>query len=105
VQDCIDAMFWAIEKAQDKSNVFNLGTDEYPDVNGSIARITKRLGVTPALTYSGGERGWIGDSPFIFLDTTRIRGLGWQPRLSIGEAIERTVDWLKANEWVFAARV
>jgi UDP-glucose 4-epimerase len=104
VQDCIDAMFWAIENAKDKSNVFNLGTDEYTDVNGSIGRITKRLGVTPALTYSGGERGWIGDSPFIFLNTARIRALGWQPRLSIGEAVERTVDWLKANEWVFATR-
>jgi UDP-glucose 4-epimerase len=104
VQDCIDAMLFAIDRAQDKVNVFNLGTQDYTEVNGSIGWITKRLGVTPALDYAGGERGWIGDSPFIFLDTARIRALGWQPKLSIQQAVERTVDWLKANEWVFAKR-
>jgi UDP-glucose 4-epimerase len=101
VQDCIDAMLVAIEKAQAKVNIFNLGTDEYTDVNGSIAAITQHLGVHPTLTYAGGERGWVGDSPFIFLDTRRIRSLGWAPRLTIREGVLRTVDWLGANRWVF----
>jgi len=101
VQDCIDAMFLAIEKAQAKVNIFNLGNDEYTDVNGSIEWITHRLGVRPSLTYAGGERGWVGDSPFIFLDTQRIRSLGWAPRLTIREGVLLTVDWLCANRWVF----
>jgi UDP-glucose 4-epimerase len=104
IQDCIDAMLFAVDKAEGRLNVFNLGTQEYTEVNGSIGWITKRLGLTPALTYSGGERGWIGDSPFIFLDIARIQALGWQPKLSIQQAVERTVDWLKANEWVFLKR-
>ena len=29
VQDCIDAIFVALERATDKVNIFNLGTDEY----------------------------------------------------------------------------
>ena len=33
----------------------------------------------------GGDRGWIGDNPFIFLDTAKIRALGWQPKLTIRE--------------------
>ena len=44
--------------------------------------------------YSGGERGWIGDSPFIFLDCARLRALGWTPKLTIGEAVVRTVEFL-----------
>ena len=104
VQDCIDAMLVAIEKAGDGVNIFNLGTDEYCQVNDSIGWITERLGVAPVLRYAGGERGWIGDSPFIFLDCTRIRSLGWTPALSIREGVLRTVDYLCANPWLLEER-
>ncbi|OQW92841.1 MAG: nucleoside-diphosphate sugar epimerase, partial [Thiotrichaceae bacterium IS1] len=97
VQDCIDAMLLAIEKAQEKVNLFNLGTDEYCQVNDSIQWITQHLGLTPKLTYAGGERGWIGDSPFIFLDCSKIRALGWQPKLSIREGIIKTLTYLHRN--------
>jgi UDP-glucose 4-epimerase len=97
VQDCIDAIFLALQKAQDKVNIFNLGCAEHCEVNDSIAWICERLGVRPELNYSGGERGWVGDSPFIFLDCNRIRALGWQPRLSIKDGVLRTLDYLVKN--------
>jgi len=80
VQDCIDAILLAIDKANDKVNIFNLGVDGYCEVNDSIGWICKELGVHPTLEYSGGDRGWIGDNPFIFLDTKKIRSLGWLPK-------------------------
>jgi len=101
VGDCIDAMLMAIERAEAKVNIFNLGTDEYCQVSDSARWISERLNLSPSFTYSGGDRGWVGDNPFIFLDTRRIRVLGWRPRLSIQKAVRLTVDWLKANEWVF----
>ena len=97
LQDCFDAMFLAIEKAQDKVNIFNLGTDEFCQVNDSIQWITEHLGLSPNLSYSGGERGWIGDSPFIFLDCTKIRSLGWKPKLSIREGIIQTLKYLQTT--------
>ena len=103
VQDCIDAIFTALERSPGKAAVFNLGTDEYCTVNDSIGWITKALGISPGLTYAGGTRGWIGDSPFIFLDCARIRGLGWAPKLSIQQGIIRTLDYLRANPWLFDA--
>ncbi len=42
--------------------------------------------------------------PFILLDTKRIRALGWKPKFTIREGVERTVDWLTANRWVFEQR-
>lgn len=104
VQDCIDAMLAAMANASAKVNVFNLGTDEFCQVNDSIGWITSHLGLAPTLTYTGGERGWIGDNPFIFLDTAKIRALGWRPRISIREGIIRTLDYLRANPWVLGAR-
>jgi UDP-glucose 4-epimerase len=104
VHDCIDAILTALTRARGKVTILNLGTDEYVEVNDSIDEIVTRLGVSPTLAYGGGDRGWIGDTPFIFLDTRRIRALGWRPRLTIRDALARTVDWLQANPWVFEAR-
>jgi len=100
VHDCIDAILHALKHAQDKVNVFNLGTPEYCRVNDSIGWITGHLGLTPQISYSGGSQGWIGDNPFIFLDTGRMSALGWRPRLTIRESIVRTVEWLSQNRWV-----
>jgi len=104
IQDCIDAMLLVIEKAQSKVNIYNLGTDEYCEVNNSAGWIANHLGLSPEYTYSGGERGWIGDSPFIFLDCSKVRALGWKPKLTIQEAIIRTLEFLQNNQWVLENR-
>jgi len=104
IQDCLDAIQIAVGKAFDKVNIFNLGVDGYCEVNDSIGWIIQTLGVKPHLKYSGGDRGWIGDNPTIFLDTKKIRSLGWMPKYSIREGVIRTVDFLKVNEWVLEAR-
>ena len=94
IGDCIDAMLLSLSAARQKVNIFNLGADEYCRVRDSVGWICEKLGVTPQVTLGGGERGWIGDNPFIFLDCARIRALGWQPTLSIRQAVERTVDFI-----------
>lgn len=104
VQDCIDAILLAMEKAPGPVSIFNLGTDEYCEVNQSIQWIGERLGLQPKLQYTGGDRGWIGDNPFIFLDCSRMRALGWKPRLTIQQAVVRTVEFLQANQQVLTAR-
>jgi UDP-glucose 4-epimerase len=104
IQDCIDAIFWAMGHAKDKVNIFNLGTDEYCQVNDSIGWICDYLNVEPERAYTGGERGWIGDNPFIFLDTARIRNLGWKPKLSIREGVTQTIKYLSENPWVLEQR-
>jgi UDP-glucose 4-epimerase len=104
IQDCVSAMFTALEKAEDKVNVFNLGTGECCEVDDSIGWITESLGLSPNRVYAGGDRGWIGDNPFIFLDTAKIRALGWKPTLTIREGILRTLTYLEANHWVLERR-
>lgn len=105
VQDCIDGIFLALKKSNEKINIFNLGTDEYCQVKDSIAWISKELGILPELNYSGGKRGWIGDNPFIYLDCKKIRELGWQPKFSIQQGIIKTLNYLKSNAWLMEARV
>lgn len=104
VQDCVDAILVTLEKAKDKVNIFNLGTNEYCQVNDSIGWITGHLGVSPRLDYTGGDRGWIGDNPFIFLETAKVRSLGWEPKLTIRQAVLKTVEYLQQNPWVSERR-
>ena len=104
IEDCIDAILLAMSHPTRKVHVYNLGTDEYCQVNDSIGWICETLGVSPRLDYTGGDRGWVGDNPFIFLDCARIRSLGWKPKLSIREGIVRTLEYLRANPWLLEAR-
>jgi UDP-glucose 4-epimerase len=102
VQDCIDAMLWAIDGEEEKVTILNLGADEYCQVKDSIGYITDYLGLQPRIEYAGGSKGWIGDNPFIYLDTRRIRERGWSNRLTIRESIQRTVQYLLENRWALS---
>ncbi len=109
VQDCIDAMLHVARAhtardAKHRTQVYNLGTPEFVQVNDSIRFICAALGLKPRLDYTGGDRGWVGDNPFIFLDTKRIQATGWKPKLTIEQGIIRTLRWLEANRWVYEAR-
>ena len=109
VQDCLGAMLHVMNaglalKAKHRVEVFNLGTDHYVQVNDSIRFICGALGLKPRLEYTGGERGWIGDNPFILLDCTRMRSLGWAPTLTIREGILKTLGYLQANPWLLESR-
>jgi UDP-glucose 4-epimerase len=109
VQDCLDAMLHVTRKATAKdakhhTQVYNLGTPEYVEVNRSIGYLCAALGVKPKLEYTGGNKGWIGDNPFIFLDTKKIQATGWKPKLTIEQGIIKTLRWLEANRWVYDAR-
>jgi len=109
IQDCLAAMLHVTAlglaaKARHRVEVYNLGAPEFCQVKDSIGWLGEALGLQPRLEFSGGERGWIGDNPFIFLDTAKIQATGWKAQLTIREGILRTLRWLEANPWVFEQR-
>ena len=109
VQDCVDAILHVTRQhtardAKHHTQIYNLGTPEYVQVNQSIGYICAALGVTPKIEHTGGNKGWIGDNPFIFLDTKKIQSTGWKAKLTIEQGIIRTLRWLEANRWVYENR-
>ncbi len=109
VQDCVDAILHVTrlgtaKTAKHRTQIYNLGTAEYVQVKDSIHSICSALNLKPELKFTGGDRGWIGDSPFIFLDTAKIQATGWRPKLTIEQGIIKTLRWLEANRWVYEAR-
>ncbi|MFA6029795.1 MAG: NAD-dependent epimerase/dehydratase family protein [Elusimicrobiota bacterium] len=104
VGDCVSALLLARRRAKAPFEVFNLGVDDWCTAEQSARWIAARMGLKPRITRTGGRRGWVGDSPFIFLDARRIRRLGWKPRLGIRESVHRTLDWLLENRWILDRR-
>jgi UDP-glucose 4-epimerase len=94
VGDVVEAMLTVIDKADADVNIFNVGIDGASTVDNSIRWIAEYMDVNPEVRYSGGKRGWVGDSPYIYLDCTRLRSLGWKPTLTIQESVIRTLDYL-----------
>lgn len=104
VSDCINAMLLALSITNPKVDIFNLGVNDFCEVNDSIKWILSELNLNPKIVYSGGDRGWIGDNPFIFLDNNKIVKLGWAPKKTIEEGVRTTVKYLLGNKWLFEAR-
>jgi UDP-glucose 4-epimerase len=107
IQDCIDAMLIATEHHREEPGTFtyNLGTDETVLIRDSAQTVAEHLSLEPHFEFAGGNGGWLGDSPLIYLDTTRIRSLGWTPKLTIREGVLRTLEWLDANEYAWCEEV
>src|SRR5262249_32206438 len=102
VADGVRAMLLGVTKQRQPVGVLNIGHQDWLSVTESIAIICRELAVSPALTFTGGERGWAGDAPKILLDTTRLRGLGWAPRVALPAAIAETLQFLDANPYCAA---
>lgn len=94
VSDCIEAMLCSYKEAKSNINIINLGLDEYCNVNESAELIINALKLDPKITHTGGKRGWIGDNPYIFLDNSKIRSLGWNPTYNLHDSIIDTVKYL-----------
>jgi UDP-glucose 4-epimerase len=105
VTDGCSGIFYAIQHAKDRKNIFNLGHDEIMNVLDLADIVVQELGLK-GVQYrtTGGERGWLGDSPFVHLDTTNLKALGWRPKVSIEQGIRNTVRYLQAHSRVLEKR-
>jgi UDP-glucose 4-epimerase len=99
VKDGVRAMLLGVERQREPVSVLNIGHSDWLSVTESIALICRELRVSPRLSFSGGERGWVGDAPKILLDTRRLCSLGWSPSVALSDAIVETLQFLEANPY------
>jgi len=80
ISDCVEAMLFVVENAREQVNVYNIGSDDRFDVTGIARVVAGEMGLKDvAFEYTGGDRGWKGDVPFMALSIGKIKGLGWKP--------------------------
>lgn len=99
VKDGVRGVLTALRRSpRGSKHIFNLGHDRTLEVKKIAAIVCREMGLKNArLRYSGGVRGWLGDSPIVHLDTRRIKKLGWRAETDIAEGIARTARYLLKN--------
>ncbi|MBI4963603.1 MAG: NAD-dependent epimerase/dehydratase family protein [Desulfomonile tiedjei] len=105
VEDGVRGIFLALERIPEPKSVINLGHVEYMNVTDLADIVCEEMGLkNVSYHYTGGVRGWLGDSPFVHLDISKISQAGFRPLISIEEGIRRTVCYLLDNPWLLNAR-
>jgi len=105
VEDGIRGIFLALDNATGLKNILNLGHTEYLDVKTLAYIVVDEMGLQNVTRrFTGGSRGWLGDSPFVHLDISRMQQLGFHPQISVAEGIRRTARYLLDNPWLLDAR-
>ncbi|MFB6197877.1 MAG: NAD-dependent epimerase/dehydratase family protein, partial [Halobacteriaceae archaeon] len=89
IQDCLDAMEYVIENADDPVNTYNLGTRTTTNVTRIADIVSDVMDVSPEYEFTGGERGWTGDVPRMRLSIEKLSALGWEPKYSSDEAVRQ----------------
>jgi len=105
VKDGVEGIFFAINHFHEKVNVLNLGHKEFMNVM-KVADIIVQEKELKGVKYhfTGGERGWLGDSPLVHLDISKLEKAGWIPKYSIEEGIRRTARYLLDNQKLLEKR-
>lgn len=73
-------------------HVYNIGGSDMVTVDESVRLIAQTMGTAVQLVHEGGT--WPGDNPRTYLDSSKLRALGWNTTVGMREAIRRTVRYL-----------
>jgi GDP-L-fucose synthase len=100
VQDCVDAIWLALER-YDGAEPVNIGSGEEISIRDLATLVAE-------LTGFEGEIVWDTSKPNGYprrkLDTSRAERLfGWRARTSLREGIEQTIAWYRAHAPAYAA--
>lgn len=81
-------------------DVFNVSTDDFLTVTeiAELAVSTLQLPLASVrFVYSGGDRGWKGDVPLVRITNTKLKSLGWSPRYTTRQAMEKALNSMAAE--------
>jgi UDP-glucose 4-epimerase len=92
VTECVDGIMHGFMHSDEQLNVFNLGVESATQVTRIGELVVEEMGLENVeFKYTGGKRGWKGDIPHFQFDISKIKKLGWTPRLSSDEAVRKAI--------------
>lgn len=91
--DLVAAILTAVDKLPGTCSMFNLAGDTRTSVARIAEIVAEESGTNPEIRFLGGDRGWVGDVPYVEFDTTVARSIGWKPELTSEEAVRVAARW------------
>jgi UDP-glucose 4-epimerase len=96
VQDAVNALLLLATRPEAQGDVFNVGTGKATLISKIAELLLQILDIDLKIRYSGSS--WTGDLDSIVADTRRINSLGFRPKFSLEEGLERLVSWALASQ-------
>jgi UDP-glucose 4-epimerase len=95
IDDCIDAMLTGMNHLHGRVEIYNVGSEDQVNVKVIADIVCQEMGLRDVeYVYTGGVdggRGWKGDVKVMLLSIEKIKELGWKPKLSSRQAVQKTV--------------
>ncbi len=101
ISDAVEATLTAYKHMRSHFEVYNIGNEDWITVNEVADITTKALKLDDVkFVYKPVMHGvgWLGDVKKVVLDITKIKELGFRPRLNSSEATRKTV--LEIQSWL-----
>ena len=92
VKDLVEAILYVIDHAEEKYNVYMIGSDSRTKVKEIAAMVIEEMGLNAKIRYTGGDRGWVGDVPEFRYDLTKINKLGWTAPHNSNESVRLAIQ-------------
>jgi UDP-glucose 4-epimerase len=95
VDDCVEGMLFGFARAQEPFQCFNLASRGVSNVRFIAEEVVRQMksvtGVDAQLKFGEGDRGWVGDVPYTYLDGEKFERLGWSAKLESDEAVRKAI--------------
>jgi len=92
VKDLIEAILFICSNSNKKLNIYNVGTDSHTKVKEIAQLVIEEMGLTASISYTGGDKGWIGDVPKFQYNLSKINRLGWKSQYSSTAAVRKAIQ-------------
>jgi len=94
VDDAVEATILAYQKSRSRFEIYNVASEDWitiKDVADIVVKTLNLRNVKYILKPVAHGVGWLGDVKKIALDISKLKSLGWKPKLSSREAVAKTV--------------
>lgn len=96
VFDCINGMLFGFAHATEQFQCFNLASQGVTNVRFIAEEVVRQMaavtGKQAELIFGEGDRGWVGDVPFTFLDGSLLESRGWRASHDSDQAVRTAIS-------------
>lgn len=96
VGNVVEANVLALTKPNVDGEVFNIGNGAPNSVNGLLKSLNKIMNKNVSATYLPKRAGDVRKTHSDISKAAKL--LGWQPKISFEQGLEKAVEWFRANE-------
>lgn len=102
VEDCIAGMLHGYQNSKNEFQLYNLASEGVTEVKfiaeEVVRQFAEKTGEKPSIKFGEGDRGWVGDVPYTYLDGSALGKLGWKPKLDSNGAVRKAVSEIIVQE-------